>query len=652
MTRCRSRRASLLLSVATVALLGAAAPARAQFDPTVNPDTPAQRAQPKEPAVEEAPLDQAAPPGGEEEQPQQGVYQQGLDSLDPSSPGILTEANGGFPGTMWQGSDRRALVALLPRMPIGKGSPAMRSLAERLLLSEARIPPAPDGAKNVYDVFQARIDRLAAGGYVAEINDLFGRVPEKIPDARLSHVRVDALLLAGNVEAACAEALAANQRSEEPSWLQAVGYCKLKQGDADGANFTADMLRETASDDADYFALLAWLGQPQEARGDKPQLRNDKPLTPLRLAMLKDAGIEVAVQTLDQASPLVLVAVANDTNQPADLRLEAAERAARLGAIGARDLAAAYAGVTLNAPDLADPVTAAAAQPGGRGNALLYQAAIQASDPAARLAILRAIWSRAQADGTYLLAARVNAEATKALLVSAPAAAEPPPAADAETAPPDGDGADGPVPLLPGGAEPAPPAPEASGPPPELLAAAPEIIRALLAAGEVDAARAWYTAVQESADGGDPNATFTQGQVWPLMVAADPQAAFSDDALDAWWRGQSESPDKARKGVVLMAVLEGLGHPVPETFWSGLYGGAEDAGGVTPPLPVWRGLTAAGDAKQLGGTVMLSLVVLGEGGPSKVSSAVLGDVLKALVKVGLEKDARAVALEALIGNGF
>jgi hypothetical protein len=637
--------------VAAVALLAATAPAWAQFDPTVDPDQPAQPAPAPEPAVREQPLGGGQPQGGEDA-PAQGVYQQGLDTLDPSSPGILNRSNGGFPNTMWQGSDRRALVALLPRMPIAKGSPAMRSLAERLLLSEAQVPEGD--TKNVYDVFQARIDRLAAAGYGAEIADLFGRVPEKIPDPRLSHARVDALLLGGDATTACDEALSANQRSEEASLLETVAWCKLVRGDADGAAFTADMLRETGANDPDFFALLAWLGQPEEARKDKPKLANDQPLTPLRLAMLRAAGIEVPPKTLDQAAPIVLVAVANDQNQPSAVRLEAAERAARTGAIGPKDLAAAYAGLTLDAPALADPLTAAGAMPGGSGNALLYQAAMQAPDPVSKLKILQAIWARAKADGTYLLAVRVNAEATKALLPAPSQAAAEPSAPPAEAAPQSLDGA--PETFIADGfaGEPAPASAEPAGTPPELVAAAPDIVRALLAAGEIEAARGWYSVIEDQASGGDANATAAQDQLWPLMVVADSETRFDEQVFDGWWQDQSSlgGADRSRRGTVLMAVLEGLGMPVQQAFWGGLYDDAEAAQGTMPSLPVWRGLTPAAEAGRLGETVLLSLVVLGEAGPGKANPAVLTDVLKALVKVGLERDARALALEALIDAGF
>ena len=149
------------LTLAAVALLAATAPGWAQFDPTVIPSQPAQPAPSPGPSIVEGPLDEAR---SGDQLPAQGVYQQGLDMLDPSSPGILTQANGGFPGSMWQGSDRRALVALMPRMPVGKGSPAMRSLAERLLLTPHIAGVTRQASTFLFQVACDNVKRVVADG--------------------------------------------------------------------------------------------------------------------------------------------------------------------------------------------------------------------------------------------------------------------------------------------------------------------------------------------------------------------------------------------------------------------------------------------------------------------------------------------------------
>jgi len=56
--------------------------------------------------------------------------------------------------------------------------------------------------------------------------------------------------------------------------------------------------------------------------------------------------------------------------------------------------------------------------------------------------------------------------------------------------------------------------------------------------------------------------------------------------------------------------------------------------------------------KRVGEIVLLSLLAIGDAGPAKVEVGVLSTVLKALLAVGLDQDARALALEAALTNGL
>ena len=53
-----------------------------------------------------------------------------------------------------------------------------------------------------------------------------------------------------------------------------------------------------------------------------------------------------------------------------------------------------------------------------------------------------------------------------------------------------------------------------------------------------------------------------------------------------------------------------------------------------------------------GETVLLALLTMGEYGPAATDPAVLSDLLVALVGVGLQADARALAIEAMIEAGL
>ena len=53
-----------------------------------------------------------------------------------------------------------------------------------------------------------------------------------------------------------------------------------------------------------------------------------------------------------------------------------------------------------------------------------------------------------------------------------------------------------------------------------------------------------------------------------------------------------------------------------------------------------------------GETVLLALLALGEAGPARADPLVLAAVLPALSAVGLEREARALAIEAAIARGL
>src|SRR5262249_23181486 len=63
-----------------------------------------------------------------------------LGDVTPDYAGTLEEGGGGFPSDMWKGTDRALVEHLLPQLPAALGSPAMRDLERRLLLTNAGSP--------------------------------------------------------------------------------------------------------------------------------------------------------------------------------------------------------------------------------------------------------------------------------------------------------------------------------------------------------------------------------------------------------------------------------------------------------------------------------------------------------------------------------
>ncbi|MDH3916703.1 MAG: hypothetical protein OEU25_00860, partial [Rhodospirillales bacterium] len=73
------------------------------------------------------------------------------------------------------------------------------------------------------------------------------------------------------------------------------------------------------------------------------------------------------------------------------------------------------------------------------------------------------------------------------------------------------------------------------------------------------------------------------------------------------------------------------------------------------PLPnaaLLYALKEASEMRRLGETVLLVLLVLGEEGPAQSHPMALNAALSGLMQAGLEREARALAIEAAIAKGI
>jgi hypothetical protein len=71
-----------------------------------------------------------------------------------------------------------------------------------------------------------------------------------------------------------------------------------------------------------------------------------------------------------------------------------------------------------------------------------------------------------------------------------------------------------------------------------------------------------------------------------------------------------------------------------------------------PNAALLYALDEASEARRIGETVLLSLIVLGEQGPGESHAYALSTVLTALGRIGLESEARALAIEAALASGI
>lgn len=96
-------------------------------------------------------------------------------------------------------------------------------------------------------------------------------------------------------------------------------------------------------------------------------------------------------------------------------------------------------------------------------------------------------------------------------------------------------------------------------------------------------------------------------------------------------------------------LLEALGYTIPpDAQWAV----SANTTGVVPSGAAAEALTAIGRSAlegHQGETILNALVALGPGGPSRAQGQTVARVAKALIAVGLRDEARALAIESVLG---
>jgi len=525
-----------------------------------------------------------------------------LDRPDPSSVGILTAGEGGFEVSLWAGSRRSFVETLLPRIPAVTPSRALQSLRKRLLLTTAQVP---SGAQLAPSFLGLRVERLAAAGDYPSALALAALAPPQIDDPALDVVRVEGALLSGNHQNACEvveRVLATGRRS--PYWVRRLAFCRVLEGDMERAVLTAAVLREFPGEpDTLFVPLLASL-----ADGTDAPVAETPRLTPLHFAMIRAARRALPDSAADTTDPAMLRAIATSANASIEARLRAAEAAEIAGVLAPESLAQIYASIAFNDAQRTNVLSAALDMPRPFANALLFQAAVAEAIPAAQAEALQTALRLANVRAHGMIA-RVNADRLAALSPSS-----------------------------------------------DLMWFGNDAGLALLHADRKKGARAWFDAARQIVSETQPDAAAAVLGLWaPLTVGVteDP-LPWAPSALAEWWDGiASLDLDWAQGlGAVAFATFEAVGLVVPEEAWDAFTVMTRPVLVQRPSLGALRGLHAAATGGRVGETVLFSLVILGESHPAEVDADTLSRVVAALAEVGLVDDARALALEAIVGRSL
>lgn len=546
--------------------------------------------------------------------------------------GPLGPQDGGFGPALWQGAPFTTIAALMARLPAVDGSTAAHDLARRLLLSAASVQAdvrdgsAISGADR--RLMALRLEKLADRGDLEGALGLATLMGQQQRDGKAAQLMANVFLLGDDYQRACGIAQAQIETNPTPQWLETLAFCRTLTGDRAGAALTVELLRENNASPPVFYELLDYLAQP-EAR-PKVVLDTLTPLSPLLLAMSLVAGAQLPPDIMNDAGPLLLARLATAPSLTAQTRLAAAWSVARLGGLKPARLRQLYAALPYSARERRAAAVVAPSLNEAGAMALFVQALAAAQDPAEQARLVRAA-SRYGRDMNELpLLAALSAD----LLADLPVTAD-------------------------------------------TLAAAPDVVRLLLLTGDPDSARQWYEALRaeagaqppdEQPDGlpampappGDPEAAAMMIDLWPLMLitaggsGASPDLTMTPGVLELWWQHQQPlSPDaRARRAALVLSLAEAMDLAPPQDAWAWIGDAPGAMAGAMPSDDMWPEFTAAAAQGRLGEMVLTTLVVMGPDGPRGLSPVFLAAAVRGFMAAGLDKDARRLAAEAMIGQGF
>jgi hypothetical protein len=565
-----------------------------------------------------------------------------LEELGIERVGLMDDSSGALPNAMWDGSDPDLVRAVLSQLPRRMPSLATRTVAHHLLLPAARQPRersdrldvASDSAASVDTVvdpmapgrpwlLEARIAALSAMGDWPNVNALLELVPAERLSEPLVRARIDALLLAGTTDIACAEGQAALARRPDVQWQKLQVYCQFAGKQTSAAQLGLSLLREQGLDDAIFFwAADVLQGQKVAAPA------NLQRLPPLELVMLRAAGRTFPDSLARSDDPTVLRVWAampqtpleeeklnaaqrkERIKQQQESRLLVSERAVALGVLDAEMLRARYLDFDISQD--AKPITLAEATADNlRARVMMYQNAHKQTDPKVRAEMInRAIdlsrTDRGQRGPDVVTVGRVYA----------PMLAE-------------------------------------ITPSPELLWFAGNAGRGLLAAGMREKAQAWFDMVRQMSRG-SIEATGIAENFWPIDHLAFPnnRSVLTPRNLRAW---QASLPAEA--GLLsrqsLLTLLSAVGDPVTASEWLPVLKSLPPPSVATMPQPaIWQALSLAAREAKAGEATAFGLAALGDSGPHAAAQSTLHKVIESLVMVGREDDARLIATEAALVQGL
>lgn len=458
----------------------------------------------------------------------------------------------------------------------------------RRLLLSDAVAPRGQDPANGPSLTDLRLDRLLALGD-SDGAALIDALPQTNTSESFDRDAVELRILAGDIAGACRTVTDRVARYQDQWWREAVIACQALTGAYDQASLGLSAMRDQKSAHDPVFETLIDTILGHRAKGVK--LANP---TPLRMTLLAAAKLPLAPETLASAGPAALAVWATSDKLPIAARLAAGEKAAAFGALPPAGLGLLYGAYQAKPEEQGVLLKSGKLPDDPRSRAILYDLA-RTSDPGAmRVAALAPLIADARRRGTFMTMARLVA------------------------------------PLV-GELQPAP----------EYQSFAGDAARVLLAARDDDRAAPWVELAGRPelhviagfarAAGGEDSAPPPLRAAIAALTALDPVAA-------------------PRQADLLVSLAAALGEPASSLDLATILRAPHQ--GTLPNGALWLDQEQAAKAQRVGETVLTTLVLAAAGDRLSAEPIVLAQAIAGLEAVGLDADARALAVEAALDAGI
>ena len=528
--------------------------------------------------------------------------------------GYLSDIDGGLGLEMWEGTDSTFAKTILELLPVNAPSPAMRNLAKRLLLSDAYQPNkeeknglqaiSPSG-KPIVSMDQdatflpLRFSKLASLGAKKELIELSNLVPTEDMLGDLAKEAIYARLLSGETEKVCREVIELAKRTNESYWRKTLIVCQLILGNRDDALLSLELLLAELDSEDKFSKLIYTLAD------ETNQIEFDKNSIYFKILIAVLPGEQLNKHRLN-LDPSGLSVVAKNINLSWKIRMLAAEKAVLAGSLPSLYLSELATQFKFEDDIFYRAASESKSMEGFMARSLLLQAAALNTSVIERARFLRLLLDNADSDEIF----QVYASVIMPILLTIK-------------------------------------------PRPDLIWFASSATRAAIAGGNYMLASNWLTVLGKALDL-DYEASGSLLRLLPLIAIAGQTlpVPFSKQQATDVWSGLSDSfsrEDKEKRASRLLVLLSAMGIESREGAWKNIISSSNIFEKENIPATALRyQLRDAARNNRIAEVVSLSLIMLGAEGPSKSGLVALNAVIRSLREIGLESDAREIAIEAAI----